>query len=76
MRSDWTDAGFERMCEENKRECYENRLREMDDELKEKYGISRIKFLNRFNPDFDEYIEEYERKRSEIDREVNGSDGF
>ncbi|HII15544.1 MAG TPA: hypothetical protein HA362_04495 [Nanoarchaeota archaeon] len=76
MRSDWSDAGFEQMCQEHQRDYYEKRVREMDEDLKERYGIGRSKFLNRFNPRLDEYMEEFERRRSEIDREVNFSDWF
>jgi len=68
---DWTEAGFSRMCEESTQDTYESRLKEMDERLKEKHGISRLMFLNSTSR-YADYIEEYESEKDRLHRQFYG----
>ena len=73
--SKYTEAGLQRLCEEHRQEVYETKVKEMEAELREEYGLSRYNLFNIFR-NMDDYMEEYERRRAEIDRNINGGDWF
>ncbi|MFA5887202.1 MAG: hypothetical protein WC852_00640 [Candidatus Nanoarchaeia archaeon] len=70
-RDESTEACFSRMCEESTQSTYESALHEMDEQLKEKYGISRLMFLNSTS-NYADYIEEYESEKDRIHRQFYG----